>query len=305
MKLNSNGVKTARVANQKSMGKQALVFIVLALAIVAVIAISAISTSKQRELVNIAVLNETVQQGDLIVASNLGSRPMIASEYNNEAEKVMPDGTKKRQIILADDVGVFQGTNVYAANYIRAGVPLYYEYFTTETTKKNSYLYKMDGELIKLDVSADVFGDMIVPGDKVNIRCMYTETTYNLPTVAEYEAMSQLGLATTQTEEKITMLFSEVSILDMLNGSGQSIFDYYYDFITWSVAKQQEAIDSGELKANTAPSQIILCVTAEEAENYMRLQNKGPKYMLTLLPRDSESVILDALNSLQNGNTTF
>ena len=61
----------------------------------------------------------------------------------------------------------------------------------------------------------------------------------------------------------------------------------------------------GELKAYTAPSQIILCVTAEEAENYMRLQNKGPKYMLTLLPRDSESVILDALNSLQNGNTTF
>lgn len=305
MKFNSNKAKTVSTQNQKSMGKQALIFMVLLIAVALVGLISYVSTKSQRELVDVLVLQSSVNQGDLIVKENLTTRPMIASEYKNEAEKDIGDGKKHRQILIKGEEGILLNQSVYAANYIRYGVPLYYDYFTLSKTRKNSYLYQMDGELIKLSVSADVFGDMIVPGDKVNIRCMYTETSYRLPTVAEYEAMQTLGIQTTQQEEKMIMLFNEATILDMLNGSGESIFDYYYNFINLPTTQQKAQLEDSTFKNNTAPSQIMLCVTAEEAEQYMRISDKSPRYMLTLLPRESSNVILDALNSLDVTNGNF
>ena len=305
MKLNQNGVKQAKVSNQRSVGKAGLIIIVIVLAVIITIISQYFMTAQQREVVEILTFASDVDQGTLITEANLTKKDMLAAEYLKEAEKQLSDGTKRRAIILWEDRDIVLNSNVYASYFMKANTPIYWSSLTTESPRKNSYLYEMDGELIKLSVSADVFGDMIVPGDKVNIRCLYTETTYNLPTVQEYQAMKQLGIETQKSEEKMIMLFSEVTILDMLNGNGESIFDYYYEFITWPLSKQRAALESDEFKSATAPSEILLCVTSEEADQYMRIQNKGPQYMLTLLPRESSSVILEALSSLNSsGNFT-
>lgn len=299
-KVSAENIRADRSANQRKFSSQVLVFLVLGIAIAVIIAINLATTASLRKTVDVLVFKEAVTQGNIITESNLSSRKMIAAEYLKEAEKVLSDGKKRRAIVLWEDRERIVGT--YAAYYIKENTAIYWSSLTKETTKKNSYLYKMDGELLKLSVSADVFGDMVVPGDRVNIRCLYTETTYNLPTVEEYEAMQQLGLTNQTTEEKMSMLFSGVSILDMLNSDGESIFDYYYDFINLPTSQQKAQLEDETFKKKTAPSNIMLCVTAEEADMYMRLQNKAPQYMITLLPREGSNLILDALADLDISN---
>lgn len=283
------------------MSRQAIIILVVVLAVAATILINIILNQENRQVVEVLVFKDNVEQGTYITSEMFTTKEMLLAEYNKEAEMTI-GGERRRSIILANEKDVLVKANCYADYYMRANTALYWDAFTTIPTKKNSYLYEMDGELIKLDVSADVFGDMVVPGDKVNIRCLYTDTVYKIPTAAEYQAMQQLGIETNTTEEKLILLFSEVAILDMLNSSGESIFDYYYEYLTWPVSKQKAALEDSSFKKNTAPSQILLSVTAEEADNYMRIQNKSPKYMLTLLPRDGSNLILDALTEITTNN---
>lgn len=292
MNFNANGASR----NTVNVGKSALVFIGLGVVIVIVLLINVFATAKLKEKVEVVQLKESVAQNQLITEDNLQKVEMYAAEFKKVGEVVLSDGSTRSAVVRWDERQNIVGG--YAAYYIRKNTCIYWDALTHETQRKNSYLYKMDGELLKLDVSADVFGEMVVPGDRVNIRCIYTETNYNLPTVAEYEAMEQLGLQMNTTTEVQTKLFSGVSVLDMLNSNGESIFDIYYNLINLSTSEQQAMLNSSEFKEKTAPSQILLCVTAEEADMYMRISNKNPQYMLTLLPREGSNLILDALAAL-------
>lgn len=300
MKVKQERVQAGRASNQKKFSTQLGVIVVMIIAVIAIFIINMMSTKSLKETVEIAVFKEAVTQGSLISESNIVSRSMLAAEYLKEAELELADGSKRRAIILYEDRAAIVGT--YAGYYMKEGTPLYWSAFTKSNAKKNSYLYQMDGELIKLSVSADVFGEMIMPGDRVNIRCKYTEQNYELPTIEEYEAMQQLGMEMNTSVTKQVMLFSEVSILDMLNGNGESIFDYYYDFVNLPVSQQRALLEDDSFKSATQPSEIMLCVTAEEADMYFALQDKGPQYMLTLLPREGSNLILDALNALNTSN---
>ena len=287
--------------NKVKFSQTVLILIFLLVFVAVVIIINMVSVNKLQQKVAVVHLKNSVAQNQLITEENLERAEMYAAEFQKVGTVVFSDGSERASVVRWEDRERIIGG--YAAHYLRKGTPIYWDSLTRETSKKNSYLYKMDGELVKLDVSADVFGDMVVPGDKVNIRCIYTETSYNLPTVEEYEAMQQLGLTMNTTEEKQVKLFSNVSILDMLNSNGESIFDIYYELASMSVSQQRAMVETAEFKERTAPSQILLCVTEEEADMYMRIQNKSPQYMLTLLPREGSNLILDALAALQNDGT--
>lgn len=300
MNFDANKVTTR---NKSKLSQSVLVIIVIALVFVGMFAFVQFSTRDLRNTVDILIFKQPVQQEGMITEDNIASRKMFVAEYdisNNAIQKDKNNTSKFQGIILWEDKDRIIGA--YATHYIRENTPVYWDSLTKTATKKNSYLYKMDGELIKLDVSADVFGTMIVPGDRVNIRCIYNETNYNIPTVEEYAAMQELGISEQTTVQKQKLLFSGVSILDMLNSSGESIFDKYYEFINLPLTRQEQVINSDDFKSATAPSEILLCVTAEEADMYMALQSKSPQYMLTLLPRESSNLILDALSELQSNN---
>ena len=217
MKFDSKKVTTR---NKAKLSQSVLVIIVIALVFVGMFIFVQISTRDLRNTVDIVVFKDAIQQEGMITAENLASRKMFVAEYDiaNNAIQKDNNGSKFQGIILWEDKDRIIGA--YATHYIRENTPVYWDSLTKTANKKNSYLYKMDGELIKLDVSADVFGSMIVPGDRVNIRCIYNETNYNIPTVEEYAAMQELGISEQTTVQKQKMLFSVVAILDMLNSSG-------------------------------------------------------------------------------------
>lgn len=297
MKVDKTKVKSK--SSSAKFSKTSKVVLGLILVVAVVLALNIITSFSLRQTVDIVKLKSAVPQDGRITADNLVKDTMIKSEYEKVGIYTMSDGSKKRAIILWEDKDRI--INAYASYYIRQGTPVYWDSLSKETPKQFSYLYKMDGELLKLDIKADQFGEMLVPGDKINVRAAYTEQIYTLPDEQSYLLQQQTGIEPQTSITKQILLFNNTTVLDILNGQGESIYDIYYNLLALPKSKQLEALGSDEFQDKVKPSQILLNVTPEEADNYMSIQSKGPSYMMTLLPRTNGNLITEALNELQTG----
>lgn len=311
-------LKPAKAAKSKAKFSQTLIVIIGVVAIfVGLIVTNSLTSQAVRDTVDVAYLIDSIpKDGTITSAALFEKREMLAMEYEKQGLSKLGGGQPIREVLLWSDlqyvlpnteannkaVGLTcSGPGAYAAAYMAGGRPVYWSDLTTTTTQKNSYLYQMDGELIRLDITPDDFGDMVVPGDKLNVRITYQTDDYTLPSYDEYEKLQESGKAQDNTITKTELLFSEVTILDMINGSGESIFDLYYELLSLPDAEKEAIINSADFKSRVAPSNILLSVTAEEADRYAYIKTMGGTYLITLLPRDGTTEILDALDELKTG----
>lgn len=270
--------------------------------IVFVVIITALGTSDYRKTVTVVRIKEDapISANALITEDYLEPYNMYVKEFNNYGTIKTKSGQQLASIVTWADRDKLVN-NRYAAYYLRGGTVLFWDSTLADQTRKNSYLYSMTGELLNIDMTTTQdFGDMVVPGDSLNIRASYTEQEYDLPTEEAYRLSQQSGgeIGAVQVE-KTEPLFEEVRILDMLNSDGSSVFDIYYSYISATKQQQQAMItDDGFLKS-VQPASILLECTAEEVERYMEFQKLGASYQMTLLPRVSSSQITDSLSEIQ------
>ena len=303
-------LKPTKAKSKVKFGQNLVVILLVIALITTVFVFNAVSSAGLEDTVTIAVLKESLPKDGVLQKCDpldegtwvqFEKKEMMAMEYQKLAVTTRADGTSRREVVLWEDLPRIVETGAYAGVYIAAGRPIYYSDLSNTGTQKNSYLYQMDGELIRLDITPDDFGDMVVPGDKLNIRITYETDDYTLPTQEEYKRIMDSDGEISETITVTEMLFSEVAILDMINGNGESIFDLYYELLTLPEAERSTIINSDDFKSRVAPSNILLSVTAEEADRYARIKGLGGEYLITLLPRDGTTEILDALDELQVG----
>lgn len=296
MKVDKEKVKTKNTSKHSQRNG---VFIILGIVVLAVIGINFASSFALRQTVDVVKLKSSVPQDGLLTMDNIYKDTMLKSEYERQGIQTLSDGSKKRSIILWEDRDKLN--NTFASYFIRRDTPLHWDALSQETPKKYSYLYQMDGELLKLEIDANTFGEMLVPGDHVNIRVSYNEQVYTLPSEQEFMMQQQTGIQAQTSVQKREMLFNDVAVLDILNSAGESIFDIYYDILALPKNRQYEMVNSEEFAERVVPATILLNVTPEEADNYMNVTGKGPTYLMTLLPRTGSNLITEALNELQVG----
>lgn len=287
------------VGGVKDMSRPRKVTFALILVVAVVLVLNYATSTAMRNTVNVVKLKSAVPQDGRITADNMVEDTMSQADYEKQAVVTMGDGSKKRSIVLWDDRERI--VNAYASYYIRANTPIYFDSLTKENAKKYSYLYKMDGELARIDLDAQEFGKMLVPGDKINVRANYTEEDYTLPDQQEFAMQQQTGVQSQTSKQEKVMMFNNAVVLDMLNTNGESIFDLYYQLLALPKAQQQTMLASEDFQKSVQPKKILLNVTAEEADRYMEIQSKSPTYMMTLLPRTSGNLITEALNQLEIG----
>lgn len=281
--------------------------ILISIGLILLIAVAtAIASAENRKVISVCWVRagSAISANALITEDMLEEHEMYYKEFKNAGVQTLSDGTTRQCIVTWDKRDQVINTR-YSAYYIRANTPLYWDSTVKEQSKRNSYLYNMKGELVNIQMDTSDFGDMVVPGDKINVRVSYEEAVYDLPTEEQYMLSgNNAGSATKQVNEK---LFSETPILDMLNSKGNSIFDIYYDFISKGKAEQAKLLQNEDFIASIKPVTILLEVTAEEADNYMNISSKSPEYLMTLLPRTSSNAILDSLSDIMkvvNSNNT-
>lgn len=286
-----------------SRAKTRVVGVLIALVfIVVVIILMGIATSESRRQISVVMLKDNVSANAMITDDMIEEYKMYYNELKNYGVSELSDGSKRQQIVewkLKDQV---VGKR-YAAYYLRGKTVLFWDQTVKEQSKKNSYLYSMDGELLNIQMDTKDFGDMVVPGDVINVRASYNTINYDLTSEEQYKLSLQSGERPSMTGiqvQKNELLFSEVSILDMLNSDGASIFDIYYDYISKSKAEQNALLQDDSFLNSVKPSTILLEVTAEEADRFMQMEALSADYLMTLLPRTGSSAILDSLSDIQS-----
>ena len=290
-------------ANNQSRARNRILGILIALIVVMIITIAtAAASAESRKTIAVVRLKDDISANALITDDMLEVYDMYYKEFEQYGTMKFSDGTTRSTIVTWNMRDKVVGQR-YAAYYLRGNTVLFWDSTIKDQTRKNSYLYSMSGELLNIQMTTtDDFGDMVVPGDSLNIYATYTETNYDLPSEEQYKYQMESGSAqgTSGVEQtKTELMFSEVQILDMLNGSGQSIFDIYYEYISKTKAEQQALLSDDSFLQNVQPASILLEVTSEEVERYMKLQSLGASYQMTLLPRKSSSSITDSLSDIQ------
>lgn len=292
-------------ANNASRSKNRLIGIVIAACIVVFICImTAISSAETRKTIPVVRIKEgaPISANSLITEDMVEVYDMYYKEFQQYGTMKFSDGSTRSNIVRWNEKDLVLGQR-YAAYYMRGGTVLFWDSTLKDQTRKNSYLYSMSGELLNIQMNTTQdFGDMVVPGDTLNIRATYNATIYNLPTELEYRLNVESATGGTGEGTEITktdLLFSEVTILDMLNSSGQSIFDIYYEYIASTKAEQQALLNDNGFLDSVKPQSILLECTGEEVEHYMRMEAAGASYQMTLLPRTSSSSITDSLSEIQ------
>ena len=291
-------------ANNASRSKNRLLGIIIAACVIVFICImTAISSAETKKTITVVrIKSDTpISANSLITDDMLEAYDMYYKEFQQYGTMKFSDGSTRSTIVRWNDKDLVVGKR-YAAYYMRGGTVLFWDSTISDQTRKNSYLYSMSGELLNIQMTTTQdFGDMVVPGDTLNVRATYTTKVYNLPTEQEYKLNSANGAASSDGVEitKTDSLFSEVTILDMLNSSGNSIFDIYYQYIAATKAEQQAMLNDDGFLQSVQPASILVECTAEEVEHYMKLQAAGASYQMTLLPRTSSSSITDSLSEIQ------
>lgn len=283
-----------------SRAKTRLMGIFIALfVIIAVCVATAYTSAENRKTVSVVRLKTPIGANALITDDMVEEYKMYYKEYEQYGTVTLSDGTRRQVVVAWKDKDMIVGKR-YAAYYMRRDSLLFWDATVREQPKKNSYLYSMEGELLNIKMNTDDFGDMVVPGDTLNIRVSYKKVAYDLPSEEQYKLSEKQGTSLEPVSTQVTeMLFSEVTVLDMLNSKGNSIFDIYYDYISKSKTEQAKLLKNSEFLKSVQPDTILVEVTAEEADRFMEISSKSPTYLMTLLPRDGSNSIIDSLADIQ------
>lgn len=285
--------------NSSGRAKSKLFGVIIAIAmIIFVCVLTAISSSENRKTISVVRLKESVSANSMITEDMIEEYEMYYKEFEQYGVLSLSDGSKKKSVVTWEDRDMIVNQR-YTAYYLRGGTVLFWDSTVKEQTKKNSYLYSMDGELLNIQMNTADFGDMVVPGDTLNIRARYTKVNYDLPSEEQYKLNSKNGSNSAVQETVTEMLFSEVTVLDMLNSSGNSIFDIYYDYISKSKKQQNALLNDDAFLKSVTPKTILLEVTAEEADRFLEMEANHPTYLMTLLPRTGSNSIIDSLAEIQ------
>ena len=286
--------------NSSGRAKSRLFGLLIAIALIVFVCIlTAISSAENRKTVSVVRLKESVSANSMITENMIEEYEMYYKEFEQYGVVSFSDGSRKKSVVTWEDRDMIVNQR-YSAYYLRGGTVLFWDSTIKEQTKKNSYLYSMDGELLNIQMNTTDFGDMVVPGDTLNIRARYTKVNYDLPSEDQYRLSSRSGNSTAVQETVTEMLFSEVTVLDMLNSSGNSIFDIYYDYISKSKAQQNALLNDEDFLKSVTPKTILLEVTAEEADRFLEMEANSPTYLMTLLPRTGSNSIIDSLAEIQS-----
>lgn len=286
--------------NSSGRAKSRLFGVLIAVALIIFVCIlTAISSAENRKTVSVVRLKDSVSANSMITEDMIEEYEMYYKEFEQYGVVSFSDGSRKKSVVTWEDRDMIVNQR-YSAYYLRGGTILFWDSTIKEQTKKNSYLYSMDGELLNIQMDTTDFGDMVVPGDTLNIRARYTKVNYDLPSEEQYKLSSRNSNSTAVQETVTEMLFSEVTVLDMLNSSGNSIFDIYYDYISKSKAQQNALLNDEDFLKSVTPKTILLEVTAEEADRFLEMEANDPTYLMTLLPRTGSNSIIDSLAEIQS-----
>ena len=209
-----------------------------------------------------------------------------------------------RDMVLAEDIE--DVLEKYTTHYLRNGAVLHHDEYSTEKPLINEWIYYSE-EIAGKEILTIPFnylesgGDILTPGDKIRIRIKYEKEAEEEP---EYE--DGYWAPTKKDKTEVTeILFDSIVVADMLNSKGHSIYEVYREVLRYPESERQKLLKSSDFMSNIVPKSLALAAAPDEVNRYMQYKSSSKGILITILPRDRESTILDQLPTLQKEIETW
>jgi hypothetical protein len=262
-----------------------------------------------------------------------------AGRITRETEDVVrikaPDGIPERSVItltnvekytivqkeLKPDMVLYKDLNdvleKYTTNYLRNEAILHYDEVSIENTRKNEWTYPTNNgtipahmPLIAVDLAGKEIltipynylesgGDILTPGDSVRIRVRYEMEEMIYEEGYEEDGNYYKRPAGVVTKEETATLFDSIVVTDMLNSKGHSIYEVYREVLRYPDSERQRLLKSKDFIGSIVPKTLVVVVSAEEAKDYMQYIASKKAMMITILPRNEDTIILDMTPALK------
>ncbi|NLP13969.1 MAG: flagellar biosynthesis protein FlgA [Clostridium sp.] len=225
--------------------------------------------------------SEGISANTLVTENMIEKYSIIQKEYNED----MVTYDRRDEVL-----------NKYTLYYLRGKSPVFADQLTTEKPLKNEWLYELDekNEVLTLPYNyLNCGGDILTPGDVVRIRVAYNVTVTG--STDDYP-----GFAAQEEQRKLEVLFDKITVRDLLNGKGHSIYEVYKEVLKLSEEQRQKVMKSNEFMENILPKALILEGTKEQADKYAKFSDDGEaRFTITILSRKNNQNIMDQLPTIE------
>lgn len=316
-------------------GKRTGALIVSAAIIVGCVGTTVFLLNKQSEKVTVARLRYDLGPGALITEDALEPFDMVNEDFQNLGVVTTrnDDGSTKSEQIFIEWKDRGDALNKYMSLYSFGGTILTKKLLVDELLVRSPWLEKVsDGmEIYTMSLSsADVYTPIFYPGARIRIRLIYSVDVEDAPAIkAKIEAKEQKmstgqylstgdsiildamqtntlssdGIGFSSAEAKTVplseIIFDQITVVDMLNNSDESIFDLYSELLGMPledriayVRTQIEGTGTNDFKQKVTPTKLVFSVTRDEASSLAEFENLGGTLKYTLLPDLNEDYSL-------------
>lgn len=273
------GIAAGRPASNQNK-KDGSIIIVMAITVMLIIWVFMMGR-KAEQTVQVVMLSEDIYKNEVVTETMLQPYDMIKGEFEKYAV-TRSDGSKRRRILLWEERDKAIGS--FAAYPLHEGtVAMYTDFITSRTDNSDSVLYSFPGKnIVKLDIGTNdlrAFKTFLQPGDRVNIKAIYTE---------DVNVEDEFGATERVQTNRSEMVFQDIMIADLLNSSGESILDIYASYNDKTVYQQAQLDASETFQASVEPSTLIVALTPEEETLYYYYKNKSDATFEMSLPQRVE-----------------
>lgn len=246
------------------------------------------------------------------------------SDYESmNNQKNADTGEKLSPVVLASEVDKLKGRKM--CNYTCAGTILRRDMSTLESVSANPWTNNIPDdkqyEIYTMDFDSDsVDTRLLVPGAKIRIRgvlsieAQYVDEIRSRITQKEKNIYS--GLSVINEGESVIreyapnsssnnnnslvkdvpvaeIIYPEIRVVDMLNSSGESIYDIYMSLLGMSYNERMSMLETSVTEKQSSfmkrviPQKLVLVVSSEDASDLAEFEEmSGMNFKYTILPYD-------------------
>ena len=281
--MNINNLKEIRFSNKTY--KKVLAVIISLIIVVASYIVIDNAGKAAKDTVDIIRIkpSEGLPAKTIITENDIERYPLIKKEFEEHGDILTYD--------KLDDV-----LGMYTLYYLREKTPITKDLISPERPLKNEWLYNVDpnNEVITIPYNyLSAGGDILTPGDTIRVRITYESTQ---PDNTQSQ-IPDFSLPNTDNKfKKVQVLFESITVRDLLNSNGHSIYEVYKEVLRLNEHDKHEVMTSNEFLQNIRPRSLLLEATREQANTYAKYGDLAEKsFTITILSRQNNENIIDQL----------
>lgn len=284
--------KKAGTSNGKRIALKIIAVAISVIALVATFLYLQNANNAALDTVNIVRLKRDLPAGTAISMADLERYAIIRREFDAE-NMIQFESNEDVEYIIEGKL---------TAYYLRRATPLYIDQLTDRRMPRDIILETLpEGyELTTVPYNyMEAGGNVLLPGDLIRMRVSYEvdaipETDYDYVSGSYYQWTRKIF--------RTDIVFDSITVVDMLNSKGNSIYNIYMEAMRLSEGDRQELFRSSDFLSSVTPRTLKLALSPEDVERYnsYRVSVGDRGFLITILGRSSSSGIdFDAFTTIE------